>query len=156
MDLIPADLAPVWLCRVCGAGHLSLKEAQACETSTEPKKAKVGDIVLMELGYGWWDGLDDWVVPHGGYEFHGTKTHAFWHVITAIDRGKERPRPLVGNPDCHTLTYHMATLAMKHQDSGGWTRPRTHHCFRPTKLKPPQSVIDAAPGLIGKTFNILL
>lgn len=156
MDLIPKDLSPVWLCRVCGKGHLSTKEAQACEASTEKPQARVGDVVLLELGYGWWDGSDDWVVPHGGYEFHGMKTHAFWHVITAIDHGNERPRPFYGNSDCHRLTYHVATLAMSSQQCGGWTRPRTHHWFGPTKLKPPQSVIDAAPGLIGKTFRHLL
>lgn len=156
MDLIPKDLSPVWLCRVCGKGHLNVEDAKACEASTEKPKAKVGDLVLMELGYGWWGGLDDWVVPHGGYEFHGTKTHAFWHVITAIDRGQERPRALVGNWNCHRLTYHMATLALVKQGTGGWTRPATHKWFRASRRQPPQSVIDAAPGLIGKTFQHLL
>ena len=156
MDSIPADLSPVYLCRTCGRGFFSKEHALRCERSTETPLAEVGDIILLQRGYAWFDGDPAWVIQRGGYKFHEMRTHVFWHVVTAIEPRPARPRPLFGDPDAHQLRYHVATLAMVSQATGGWTHPKTHTWHDGTDRRPSRAVIEQAATLIGRKFEHLL
>lgn len=156
MNEIPSTLRAVYLCRVCGKGHFLKREAQACEASTEKPRAKVGDLVLIQKGFGWYDGDPAWVVEHGGYEFHGQKTHAFWYIVTSL-QPVHRARPLIGEPDCHVPVYHLWTGALQRQETSGWTRVKTHYWqWKEDKRKPPEGLAQKGAHMLGKWSDRLL
>lgn len=123
-----ADPRPraLFMCRVCGALHDTSEAAGKCgDGFFQEPQYKVGDIVPMELGYGWHDGDPNWVLKTPGHNSHGTATMMFWFVITAIT-GK--PNRGGVDQEAHTPAYHMATLAIHNglKLFGGWNTPATH------------------------------
>jgi hypothetical protein len=151
---------PVLICPVCGRHHAAYPLLKACMQSTEKPAAQVGDIVMIENGYGWFDGDEAWVYGRNGYKFHQKPTLQFWFVVTAITgyAGHRSHRP-EGEPDLHRLSYHVQTLAIKNGQSGGmggWTTMTRHIPFKTATRKPPEAVVEASRGMIGRTFNNLL
>lgn len=149
---------PLYLCKVCAEAYYTSAEAEKCERSAGPLQARVGQIVLINRGYGWYDGKPEWVVEKTG-DHNGRPTHSFWYVITAITKGRPgfRPVPLWGDAEAHVWTYHMATRAMVKQGTNGWTRPKSHHWFdSKSLLEPPPIVIEEAKMLIGQQADSLL
>lgn len=156
---------PGFICDVCGRVHPSLRAAEVCGGAWQEPKHAVGDIVVMEFGYGWFDGDPDWVLQNRGYAGNSdVKTHAFWVVVTDITAKDERHVSLNGEPDAHKFIYHVATLGLKNgmELYGGWTTPDTHKALGAwsdtslNKLEPPPSVVKAAKALVGKRFDRLL
>lgn len=159
MKTIPKGFEPVYLCPVCGKGHLEKDYAIECSQRNEQPKHKVGDIVCMQLGYGWFDGDEKWVINKRGYEFHNKPTYRFWFVITAITP-KRPPLAFHGDPDAHCIVYHVQTLALRIGDEGfsGWTHLVTHKRFYEVEegIEPPPEVVEAAKEMLGREFSRLL
>lgn len=156
MNSIPKDIAPVYLCPVCGTGYVNKLQAIACRDSTPEPVAKPGDMLLLQLGYGWYDGDPAWVIENGGYKFHNQPTHAFWFVVTSID-SYARPKPLVGDREAHEWRYTVASKALQGLDCGRWTRPRTHHWqSEKDTRRPSESLRVEAQQFVGIKSDTLL
>lgn len=153
-------IKPVFVCPVCGKHHPDQTALQACMASTEKPVAQPGDIVVINEGYTWRDGEDDWLYDDKGGIFHGKPMMRFWYVITAVTQRDFAVRTGPnGDPDAHRLIYHVQTMGLRNgmpQGRGGWTHPETHTRFTTPDRQPPQSVIDASKEMIGRTFNHLL
>lgn len=153
-------IKPVFVCPVCGKHHPNRVALQACMASSEKPVAKAGDIVVINEGYTWRDGADDWLYDDQGGIFRGSRMMRFWYVITAVtQRHHERHTGPDGDPDAHRIIYHVQTMGLRNgmpQGRGGWTHPKTHTRFTTPNRQPPQSVIDASKEMIGRTFDNLL
>lgn len=124
-------------------------EAQAClDRGVEKTDLKVGDIVEVKYGYGWFDGDKQWVinpdVDHSKHGFDKSCSWGFYYVITAIE------------PDKHRLKFHVMTNAMtgSHGHRHGYTY-LTGHCT-PKKINAPKFVKFDAINLIGFKSDRLL
>lgn len=154
---------PAFICDICGRVHQTEQAAATCGGRFVEPEHRIGDLVVMELGYSWFDGDPEWVLQHRGYKFHQRPTHAFWMVVTDITAKGEREVSLRGEPEAHKLVYHVATLGLHNGRAlfGGWTS-RDHIRLGAwsdpelEKAQPPQAVRDAAKTLVGKRFNDLL
>jgi hypothetical protein len=157
----PKTVSPVYFCPVCYAAYSTKEEAKVCLTLTKEPVLKPGDVIPLQMGYTWFDGDPDWVIEHAGYKFHDKPTHVFWFVVRAIDY----PRPssaydlFNGKHDAHMPRYSVVSKAMNSTNWGGWTRPHTHKWFDAEDLQkwtPPDSVLAAAPSMIGRPLDNLL
>lgn len=155
-----------YYCEICNRGYGDAAAATTCEAKGREKvRAKVGDIVTGNAGFGWFDGDPKWISnPHvgtckpGGLSTYGSKpghgncfgdccTYSFYYVITKID----------GDPqDGHTARVHVATKAMSGTQGYrvGWTG-RDHIRVRQAKDVPPEVVADSVD-LIGLESECLL
>ena len=137
-------------CSYCGKIYTSSLEALECESKgLPPAEFKVGDIVTVGAGFGWFDGDSHWVANHEeisalhkGGKWHGkhTKdlncvdsccTYQFYYVVSHIDYVD------------HEIRYHLCTKAMTDKSGYryGWT---DKHHRTPTIIKNPPS-----PGCLG-------
>ena len=148
-----------YLCETCGREYKKPEDAMKCEAVKETPVVKVGDIVTLKNGFGWYDGDDRWVINP---EREGKKTKhkdnrncfdscctmGFYYVVTAIT-----PDPR----DKHRLQYHCFTNAMtgKNGYHEGYTYVGTH--YTPKKVtRPPRFVVKDSQKLIGKLSEYLL
>lgn len=98
---IPTDFSPRFFCPKCKAMHDTQTEARKCDASDEAPAIAVGEIVLIDVGYGWYDGDVNWLVLNTD-TFHGRPTHSAFFVITAIDYDRGGYQP-------HSPRYHVKT-----------------------------------------------
>jgi len=158
IDAAKPIIQPAYLCPVCGKAHDTRSEALSCALTSERPVAEPGDLVVIANGYGWRDGLDDWLYDEEGYEFHGKKTLRFWFVVTDVTQ-KVPALPHTGDDQAHRLAYHVQTLGLHNGMKDGlygWTAVRTHISFTKPKRKPPASVVEAAKKMVGRRFDRLL
>lgn len=155
------SIAPVYVCPICKTPYKSEATALKCATRSDLSKpiAAAGDIVCMELGYGWHDGNPAWLIDGKGYKFHDKHTLRFWFVVTAVtQRASHEPdsRPDVTR---HQIVYHVQTLAVKNGHAVGlcgWTTPDGHHGFKKIDVQPPAEVVGQSKVLVGQVFSRLL
>jgi hypothetical protein len=156
----------VFRCPVCKAGYPTRQEAEACVArGLDSPIVKVGDIVTLSYGYGWFDGDIRWVVNpevrvspgpepsrpvrscprKKGNCFEPCCTMGFYYVITVIDHSGHRTR------------YHALTKALtgKGRPAGGWTFNTGH--VRPVLVKKPKRfLVKDSADLIGQKAGHLL
>ncbi len=140
-----------YACSICKTEYETNREAVTCEAKgLDAPVAKVGDIVFVRAGFGWFDGDKRWVSnrnvlekvpkpnPHGNC-FGECCTFQFYYVVTAIDN------------DGHRRRYHIMTKAMsgKQGHRGGYTFGSHHVTMRVVK-KPPLFVTKDSEDLIGQ------
>ena len=111
-----------FVCEICNKEYANKIDAEVCENQgIDNMDAKVGDIVYVTAGYGWYDGDKRWVMnpdvktdPKHGNCFGKCCTMAFYYVITAITQDPE---------DLHRIRYHIYTNAMtgKQGHQNGWS-----------------------------------
>lgn len=135
----------LYQCEICQKVYVTPDEASQCEgQGQEEALFKIGDIVLINKGFGWFDGVKNWVVGSPERQIYPMN---FYYVVTAIDT-----KP--GNQ--HDIAYHLATLAMSgkqgHRD--GWTSK--HHYMPVPAHNVPESVVKESKRLIGRKFQNLL
>lgn len=141
-----------YICEICNKEYDNLIDADICEKQgIEKSLFKVGDIVYVKAGYGWYDGDKRWIInpkekikknPKHGNCFGKCCTMAFYYVITTIDQDPSEP---------HRIRYHLYTNAMSGKEGyqEGYTRVDTH--YTPELIKnPPKFVIRDSKKLIGK------
>jgi len=155
------SVKPVYICPVCKTSYKSEATAVKCATRTDMLKpiAAVGEIVCMELGYGWTDGEPAWLIDNKGYKFHDKHTLRFWFVVTAITQRISHERDEIADVGCHGIIYHVQTLAVKNGHpigKSGWTTPDGHHGFKKIDIQPPAEVVEQSKALIGQVFGHLL
>jgi len=156
----------IFRCPVCKSDYKTLKGAEMCMAQgVDQPIVKVGDIVITDYGYGWFDGDIRWVInpkvltvpgptpspaarpcpKKKGNCFDSCCTMGFYYVVTAIDHSGHRTR------------YHLFTKAMTGKDrpKSGWTY-NEGHC-RPELVKKPAKFLgkDSAD-LIGQKAEYLL
>lgn len=162
---IPADFNAVFFCPTCGCAYSKEREARKCFEDAEVPIATVGEVVLVQNGYDWFDGDPAWVIERGGYKFHEMTTHAMWFVVSAIttrhEAGIDTLRPFASNRSAHRLAYHLWTKGVLNGDEEGrcgWTHPATHVGFTRANggRKPSQAVIEQAKTMLGRVTTHLL
>jgi hypothetical protein len=145
----------VYTCEICGNTSPFPHVIKMCEAQgAEKAVAKIGDIVTLHAGFGWFDGDVNWVTDprvlfHTAHPntncFCPQCTFSFYYVVTFVDQAG------------HTLRYHVATRAMT-EGSGyahGWTRTRTH--YTPVVVTaPPAIVVEQSKDLLFKMFRNLV
>ena len=144
-----------YICEICNTEYVDKIEAEACEhQGLEKALVKIGDIVFVTAGYGWYDGDERWVMnlnvkknPEHGNCFGKCCTMAFYYVVTAIDQYPN---------DLHRIRYHVWTNAMTGENGhkSGWIC-RGHHIPKLVK-NPPEFVVKDSKKLIGKITKFLL
>ena len=146
-----------YACAICNQEFDEWHEAKKCEDRKMEKAiAKVGDIVFVRAGYGWYDGDMRWIMnpnqlqkanPKHGNCFGKGCTLEFFYVITAIDKDPKR---------MHRLRYHIFTKAMSgklgHRE--GYTFIGTHFGVKIIK-NPPKFVVQDSKDLLGKKAGYL-
>ena len=156
-------------CPICKAQYANEEAAEKClAKGVDAPIVKVGDIVNMGYGYGWFDGDIRWVMNPNvrmnpgpkpsppkkpcpkkkGSCFDSCCTMGFYYVVTAIDCCTEDP---------HRTRYHVFTKAMT-----GGMRPKGVYTFgegsgAPQLIKKPSPfVIKDSKGLIGQKGEYLI
>lgn len=137
-----------FFCPLCNARYDQRHEAQAClDYGVDKTDLKVGDIVEIKYGYGWFDRDKNWVINPDVELSHGFDKNCsmgFYYVITAIE------------PEGHRLKIYVATNAMTGESGhkGGYTYLSGHHT--PKKIDAPEYVKLDAVNLIGEKLNWLV
>lgn len=154
-------------CEICDSVYDTIAEAERCEAQGLPSfSVVVGDIVLVKSGYGWYDGVPEWVenikrlknstkgtgrkCPNGDTNcFSPCCTYQFYYVVTHTDRDPA---------DGHRFRYHVYTEAMtgKQGYREGWTFDRGHVAPRVVPRAIPEKVREMARLLIGQKASHLL
>lgn len=135
-------------CPGCGNEYEQKKQAIDCINSGDEPIVKVGDIVELKYGFGWFDGDSRWVInPDVDTSKHGFGrdcSMGFYYVVTHIDQENHRTR------------YHVATKAMTGEQSyrSGWTYNIGH--YTPKVIQAPDFVKNDSKNLIGKKAIFLL
>lgn len=145
-------------CDWCGIEYETIKECRDCEARGFHPTLKVGDIVLGNPGYGWYDGDRRWVVnpdvrnrpkkhADGRNCFGVCCNYVFYYVVTKIDGHED---------NAHRPRYHLITNAMtgKEGHRGGWTYDIDH--IKVSKTQPSESVLDDSKRLLGEEAKCLL
>lgn len=150
---LPQDFAPRWFCPKCGAMHETEQAARKCDASDKPFTHEVGEIVSIDIAYGWFDGDVEWMQLNTD-TFHGKPTHSAFFVVTAIDYERRGYQP-------HEPRYHVKTLGIKNGNPTGligWTRDATHKRMIPVDQGTPLAQKLRAQGAqyIGETTEALL
>lgn len=136
-----------FICPVCRKEYKSYGEAQDCINTTDQATVKVGDIVELKYGFGWFDGDKRWVInPDVDMSKHGFGSDCsmgFYYVVTHIDIKEHRTR------------YHVFTKAM------GLNGYRSGHTFNtghwaPKKIDAPEFVKLDSIDLIGLKSKYLV
>jgi hypothetical protein len=138
-----------FFCPMCNSEHNQKADAQSClDRGLDKTDLKVGDIVEIKYGYGWFDGDKNWVinpdVDRSKHGFSKKESMGFYYVITAIE------------PHEHRLRFYVITKAMtgEYGHKGGYTYLTGH--YAPKKIKAPENVVLDAVDLIGTKFEWLL
>lgn len=156
-------------CPICKQQYVKEKFAEDClAKGVDAPIVKVGDIVNMGYGYGWFDGDVRWVMnpevrvnpgrdpsppkrpcpKNDGSCFDPCCTMGFYYVVTAIDFSTEDP---------HRTRYHVFTKAMT-----GKNRPKGAYTFgdgsgAPKLIRRPSPfVVKDSKSLIGKKAEHLI
>lgn len=135
---------------------------------------KVGDIVSVNSGYGWFDGDPLWVIKPTAQDI--PKDWPSEAPIKSIPTRKRCPR---GDSNCfsecctytflyvvtdirmseHRWKYSVVTKAMggghAHAFWGGWTRPVTHYTPK-VMANPPPEVVAGSKEFLGQVMRNLL
>lgn len=137
-----------YVCPICRNRYTNNEDAINCVNSNETPKFKVGDIVEVKYGFGWYDGSKNWVInPDVDMRKHGfdkDSSMGFYYVITAIEM------------DGHRVRYYVATNAMTEENGhkGGYTYIKNH--YTPKLIEAPEIVKLESNSLIGKKIDWLL
>ena len=138
-----------YTCPICNSTYDTREEAVKCLAKKFKPKFKVGDIVFVRAGFGWYDGEKRWVSnpnvkrnPEHGNCFGECCTFQFYYVVTFID---------VDNDDSHRPRYHVFTNAMTGKEGyhGGYTFD-VHHRTPSLVKNPPKFIVEDSKKLIGK------
>jgi hypothetical protein len=160
-------------CEICHKRSDDRETILACEArGVEKPIVKVGDIVFMGAGFGWFDGDPAWVnnpdvrgpggrngdltvkpkpCPKGDSNcFDSCCNFRFYYVVTAIDTVKDHGGFGYQSPG-HRTRYHVETLAMTgRQGHRGPKFTFASDHVRPKVVKdPPEAVVRASKKLIG-------
>lgn len=108
-----------WQCS-CGVLYEAEEAARACDAQEETKVANIGDIVIIDRGYCWFDGDSQWIASRT--KSKGSRdgfSYAFYYVVVDVDRVPyER----------HRYRYHVRTRACA--QAQGWTTASGHFPFQ--------------------------
>jgi hypothetical protein len=129
---IPTDFSPVYFCPKCSRIYGSEGAARTCDGSDRPAEFEVGQIVRIDVGYGWYDGDPKWLILNTG-DHHGRKTHDAFFVVTAVDYDRS------DRWHAHDPRYWVKTLGIKNGNPtgmGGYTYPATHVKLHPVEQDP--------------------
>ena len=138
----PPTMKPVWFC-TCRRWYESEAECAKCMASDEKADVEAGDIVLIDIGYSWYDGDVKWLVLNTG-TFHDKKTHSAYFIVTGVSHEE------------HRLHVHVKTLGIKNgNETGleGWTTKGTHKNYK--KVDKPELAKEAQQ-FIGQMSKHLL
>lgn len=132
-------------CQICGKQYLTEQDAIICETRpASPRLVEVGDIVIGQPVFGWFDGDPAWVsnpqAKNGDI--------AFYYVVTRVDGDDQNP---------HRVRYHLFTKAMTGKEGYrcGFTFNEGHISIR--KVSAPAALLVAdSKDLIGRQAEHLL
>ncbi len=136
-------------CEICDEKYDSEKKAKACELRAPPPcVAEVGEFVIVNRTYGWFDGDEAWIAERkktnrgssSGEDF------LFYYLITKITMDKKPLRRGV-----HRWIYHLWTGAISSQSVSGWNPGEGH--FGMTPASPDLPIPE---GVIGKSFEELI
>lgn len=144
LRVLPDDFSPVYRCPGCDLFYSSREVAIECSQSNEKANAKPGDIIKIDIGYGWHDGLDHWLFEQKD-TFHGKKLWGAYFVVTATTHDKHRSR------------LHIKTLGIKNGNPTGlcgWTSS-THKAAHIVR-NPDQRFIDESRQFIGEVYDHLI
>lgn len=149
-------------CPTCGHLYETQEAVEYCYNSTGEQEFSVGDVVVIERGYGWYDGDPAWVLDREGYEFHGEKTYRMYYVVTAVDldlhpNSYQEVGPCKEKVRGHRLRYHVASRAWNGKDGYyiGWNvTGGTHFHMMRTTLK--AANLPGAEALLGRKTSHLL
>lgn len=143
------EIITKYFCPMCYNKYDTIQDAQGClDRGVEKTDLKVGDIVEVKYGYGWFDGDKNWVinpdVDRSKHGFDKSCSMGFYYVITAIE------------PHEHRLKFHVVTKAMTGIDGHrhGYTYLTGH--YKPKKIDAPEIVKLDAIDLIGFKSDRLL
>jgi hypothetical protein len=134
-----------FICPMCKAEYDHKEQAQAClDRGVDKTDLKVGDIVELKYGFGWFDGDKRWVINPDVKLKHGfgkNESMGFYYVITHMEAHE------------HRLRIYVATKAMTGANGhkGGYTYLSGH--YTPKKIEAPEEVILDAIDLIGTKLN---
>lgn len=144
LTTLPDDFSPIYRCPGCERFYADRDVAIECSNSNEKLGAKPGDIVRIDIGYGWYDGAEHWLIMNTG-KWHDRPTHSAYFIITAITHHKHRAR------------YSVKTLGIKNgHPTGlrGWTGGN-HKTMLRVKKPDPRLVEEGKP-YIGEVYEHLL
>lgn len=164
--LLEVEQVVLFRCPICKAQYANEKAAEKClAKGIDAPIVKVGDIVSMGYGYGWFDGDVRWVINPNvrvspgpkpspprrpcpkkkGSCFGSCCSMGFYYVVTMIDLHEHRTR------------YHVFTKAMtgKERPTGGWTY-NAGSCAPKLVKNPKKFLIKSSVSLIGQKAEHLL
>lgn len=164
----------LYVCEGCHSRYETEEKARACEARGFEPKFEVGDIVLAQAGFGWFDGDPAWIenfdrigrkrspfdkprenADHGNC-FDACCTYRFFYVVTAVDHSTH-DYSFDGAPAWHRPRYHLATLAMTGKSGYGIGYTFDEHHKTPRKVEnPPDYVVETSKRLLGKKAPTLL
>lgn len=143
----------MYYCPVCKNQYASEILARACAATNEKAIARAGDIVIVDVGYGWFDGLEHWMVPNTG-KSRDINTHSAYFIITSVDYGNRNQ----ANYMLHTARYSMKTLGIINGTKTGlqgWNTARNHLGFKVVKNPDPRLIEEGRP-FLGQVYERLL
>lgn len=140
----PTDFSPMYSCPGCSRVYGSRELAISCSTDNEQPTSAPGDIVYIDIGYGWFDGAEHWLKKarkDGTLQLYGA-----YFVVTGTKL------------EDHRLQYSVKTLGIKNGNPTGlrgWTTNSTH--IRMTAVKNPDPrLIAESREFIGEIYDHLL
>ncbi len=110
----PKDFAPVYHCPQCSNRFTTQIEAIRCNKTNEAPIYTPGDIIRIDVGYGWFDGAEHWLIPTKEHDNPRRMWDAYF-IVTSVDH------------DEHQCRYSVKTLGIKSGDETGlcgWTSSR--------------------------------
>jgi hypothetical protein len=142
----PKDFTAIYVCPGCGRKYASRALAVACSEDNEtPLIYAPGDLLVVDIGYAWYDGLERWLLLNQGREVHDKKTHMAYFRVTAVTY------------DDHRAHYHIKTLGIKNgHPTGlcGWTSSR--HVSAQIVPNPDPKLIEESEQFIGEVYENLI
>lgn len=142
----PTDFTPVYVCSHCWRRYAYRADAILCASQNEKVLANPGAIIRVSIGYGWYDGLEHWMLLNQGHEFHGKKTHDAYFIVTAVTHHDHRAR------------YSIKTLGIKNGNKTGlcgWTSNSGHIPFEVIHDPDPR-LLDEGKSFIGEVYDHLI
>jgi len=140
---LPTDFSAVHFCPNCWRHYPNKPAAEKCFATNEELVHKPGDMLLVDVGYGWYDGDVKWLVDRGKANTSSGRTYAAYFIVTAANHVEHRAR------------YHIKTLGIKNGNPTGlcgWTSA-THKTGTPI-VRP--DLAEEAKQFIGETYDHLL
>lgn len=155
MATLPMDFSAAYTCPKCHRQYAAQELAMACAGTDEPVNplCKPGSIVLIDIGYGWFDGLEHWLVK-SDREHHGRPLYDAYFIVTSVDWGNMRQT----GHDVHRACYSVKTLGIKNGNKTGlcgWTRSQTHKSMKSLRDPDPR-LLEEGKSFIGEVYEHLL